>query len=76
MSFSGNGTLQVTIKPLESSGWVPIKEQDLRTPEQQEAWKSKPNAESEVASVKIPSKLIGKWKELHIISAAKVVDRE
>lgn len=74
---AGAGSLQQTSKKIDGSV-VTIKEKDLRTEEQQKAWASKPNSEAEVASVKIPmlKKMLGGFKELTILSEAKVVTEQ
>lgn len=76
----GCGSLQKTTLDIKGKSSVTVTENDLRTAEQQQVWSSKPNSEANVASVQIPfvtrmtGKLSGKYQELTILSAAKVVE--
>lgn len=76
----GCGSLQKTTLDIKGKSIATITENDLRTPEQQHAFSSKPNSEAKVASVQIPlvtriaGKLTGKYQELIILSAAKLVE--
>ncbi|KAK5171050.1 uncharacterized protein LTR77_004194 [Saxophila tyrrhenica] len=74
------GSIQKTVMDITGKSVVTVRENDLRTPEQQAAWSSKPNSEANVASVTIPfmtrlaGKLTGRYTDLVILSAAKVVE--